>query len=122
MPLFPACHRENLGRRGGSSKHFLGPRQIERRQRSIKMKIERRLGSCLTVTQPGELFAISEEKLNLEARGLQLDQLATIQFQLGRGQDDVTRLVGLFPIDEDHHAQLPLARNVPDKGRGEMHV
>src|SRR5262249_43859733 len=97
-----------------------GTRQVERRQRGVEMNIESRLGSCLTVTQAGELFAIAEEKLKLESRGIELDQLAAVQFQISRGQDHVARLGGIFPIEEDDHRQLPLERNVPDHGRIEM--
>jgi hypothetical protein len=43
------------------------------------MKIERRLGAGLTVTQARELFAIAEKEFNLEAGGIQPDQLVTVQ-------------------------------------------
>src|SRR5262249_16762800 len=100
MTLFPAGHREDLWREAPTGKPFFGTRQVERRQRGVEMNIESRLGSCLTVTQAGELFAIAEEKLKLESRGIELDQLAAVQFQISRGQDHVARLVGIFPIEE----------------------
>jgi hypothetical protein len=43
---------------------FLGPRQIERRQRGIELKIEGRRGAGLTVREASELFAVPEEKLS----------------------------------------------------------
>lgn len=86
------------------------------------MTSERPLGSCLTVTQAGELLTVAEEKLNLEPRDVVLDQFATIQLQIGRGQGNVTRLVRLFPIDENHHAQAALERDVPDDGSIKMQV
>ena len=65
MTLFPTRHREDLGRLVGRGKHFLGPRQIERRQRGIEMKIERGLGAGLTVREAGKLFAVPKEKLDV---------------------------------------------------------
>ena len=44
------------------------------------MKIERRGGPRLTITQPGELFTVAEEKLNLKPRRVSLDQLVAVQF------------------------------------------
>ena len=61
---------------------FLGPRQIERRERGIKMKIERGFGSCLAVREARELFAVSKEKLDLEPRDVVLHELTTIQRQV----------------------------------------
>src|SRR5262245_11183077 len=84
------------------------------------MKIEGRLGSGLTVREASELFAVPKEKLDLEARHVTLHQLVTVQLQIGRGQDNITGLVGIFAIDEDHHAQLALEGDVPDQGRVEM--
>src|SRR5262245_3893480 len=84
------------------------------------MEIECRLGSCLTIREAGELFAVPKEKLNLEPRHVELHQLVAVQLQIGRGQDNITRLVGIFAIDEDHHAQLALEGDVPDQGRVEM--
>ena len=70
VPLFPAGHREDLRRMVWRDKQFFGPRQIERRQCSIEMKIKRGFSTGLTVTQPGELFAVAEEKFNLNPRPL----------------------------------------------------
>src|SRR4051794_38159910 len=120
MPLFPACHREDLRRMVRRDKQFFGPREIERRERGIEMKSKRGFGSYLTVTQPSELSAVAEEKLNLEPRPVELHQLATVQVQSGRGQDNEARLVGIFPIDKDHYAQLVLEGDMPDQGRVEM--
>ena len=44
--------------------------QIERRQRGIEVKISGCGGACLTVQQSGELFAVAEEKLDLETRNI----------------------------------------------------
>ena len=78
MPLFPAGHREDLRRMVWRDKQFFGPRQIERRQCSIEMKIKRGFSTGLTVTQPGELFAVAEEKLDLEPRPVELRHLAPV--------------------------------------------
>lgn len=122
MTLFPTRHREDHGRRLRTSQHLGGPRHIERRQTGIEMKRERRLIPRLTVTQPGELFAVAEQKLDLETRCVQLDQLVAVQFHLGRSQHDVARLVRLLAINEDHDAQLPLERDVPHLSRIEMRI
>jgi hypothetical protein len=44
--------------------------EIERCQRGVEMKIYSRFCACLTVEEPGELFAVAEEKLDLEPRNL----------------------------------------------------
>jgi hypothetical protein len=44
---------------GPGGKQFFGPRQIERRQGRIEMKIKHRLGPGLTVREAGELFTRS---------------------------------------------------------------
>ena len=51
---------------------FFGPRQIERGERGIAMKIQRRFGAGLTITESGELFAVAKEKLDLAAGPLEL--------------------------------------------------
>src|SRR2546427_774098 len=53
------------------------------------MKIECRFGSGLTVIQPGEPFAVAEEKLDLEPRSVQVDQPPPVQLQIGLGQDNI---------------------------------
>src|SRR5215475_9271099 len=101
MTLLPTRPREDL--RGGVRRGtpFRGPRQIEGRQRGIEMKSEGRRGACLTVRESSELFAVPKETLALEPRHVPLDQPTTVQLQIGRGQDNITRLVWLFPLDED---------------------
>src|SRR5882672_9255307 len=84
------------------------------------MKIEGRLGSGLTVREAGELFAVPKEKLDLEPGHVERHQLVAVEFQIGRGQDNRSRLGGIFAIDEDYHAQLALEGDVPDQGRVEM--
>src|SRR5215831_4177357 len=86
------------------------------------MEIQHRFGSGLTVGQARELYAVAEEKLDLEPRPVEFDQRVAGQVQSGRGQDDVTRLGGIFPIDEDDHTQLALERDVPNQGRIQLHV
>ena len=120
MPLFPACHREDLQRRIGRDPQVFSPCQIERGERGIAMKIQHGFGAGLTVTEPGELFAVAEEKLDLEPRPVELHQLATVQVQIGRGQDNEARLVRIFPFDKDHYAQLVLEGDMPDQGRVEI--
>ena len=120
MPLFPAGHREDLRRMVWRDKQFFGPRQIECRERRIEMKIQRGFGSCLTVIQPGELFAVAEEKLDLEAGPVELHQLAPVQVQIGRGQDHEARRGRIFSINQDHHPQLVLEGDMPDQGCIEM--
>jgi hypothetical protein len=120
MPLFPAGHRENLSRRIRRAPQFFGPRQIERRERGIAMKIQRGFSAGLTVTEPGELFAVANEKLDLEAGPIELHHLAAGQGQIGRGQDQEARLVRILAIHQDHHAQLVLEGDMPDQGRVKM--
>ena len=72
MSLFPARHREDLGRRSGRAPQFFGPYQIERGERGIEMKVQHRFGAGLTVGEAGELFAVAKEKLDLEAGPLEL--------------------------------------------------
>src|SRR5262249_49914314 len=84
------------------------------------MEIEGRRGSGLTVREAGELSAVPKEKLDLEPCHVELHQLAAVQPQIGRGQDNGARLVRIFPIEEDYHTQLALERDVPAQGRVEM--
>ena len=72
MPWFPAGHREDLSRMVWRAPQFFGPRQIERGERVIAMKIQRSFGAGLTVSESGELFAVAKEKLDLEAGPLEL--------------------------------------------------
>ena len=48
------------------------------------MKISSCGGVCLTVQQAGELFAVAEEKLDLETRGVEVYQFMTIQLRISR--------------------------------------
>lgn len=52
--------------------------------------------------------------LDLETRPIQLHQLAAVQGQIRRGQHDIARLGRSFPVDNDHEAQRPFERDVPD--------
>src|SRR5207249_3906488 len=76
--------------------------QIERHQRGVEMKISCRCCSCLTVQEPGELFAVAEEKLDLETRGVEVEKSMTIQIRVSRTQDDETRLGWVLLVEEDH--------------------
>ena len=78
LTLFPACHREDVGLLALRHMQVCSAHQIERRQRGVKMKISDRCCPCLTVQQPGELFAVAEEKLDLETRGVEVYQFITI--------------------------------------------
>jgi site-specific DNA recombinase len=60
--------------------------------------------------------------LDLETCSIQLHQLAAVQGQLRRGQHDIARLGGRFPVDHDHEAQLAFERDMPDDGRIEMQM
>ena len=53
--------------------------QIERCERGIAMQLSGRCGTCLTVEEPGELFASAEEKLDRETRGVEVEKCMTIQ-------------------------------------------
>jgi len=94
-----------------------GARQVERCQRRVAMESQRRVGARLAVTQPGALFALAEQKLDLEPRPLQCHQLAAVQGQSRGGQHDVAWLGWGFPVDHDHEAQLAFERDMPDDGR-----
>ena len=71
---------------------------------------------------PGHFCRLRLADLDLEPRPVEFDQRVAGQVQSGRGQDDVTRLGGIFPIDEDDHTQLALERDVPNQGRIQLHV
>jgi hypothetical protein len=70
LTLLPACHREDVWLLALLHAHILSAHQIERRQRGVEMKISGGGGACLTVEEPGELLAVTEEKLALETRGV----------------------------------------------------
>ena len=86
------------------------------------MEIERGCISCLTIRQPGALFAVAEHQRDLEARPVQLDQLVTVQSQVGRGEENRARLGRVFLIDQHHHTQTPLEGDVPDQRRIHLHM
>src|SRR5215472_8422418 len=81
VTLLPACHREDVWLRALLHTPILSAYQIERRQRGVEMKIEGGGGACLTVEEPGELFAVTEEKLDLKTCGVEFYQhtQATLQ-------------------------------------------
>src|SRR5436190_4227493 len=120
LALFPTGHREDVRELTGLSRQFLGPRQIQCRQRRIEMNIEDRLSAGLTIGQAGELLAVTKEELNLEAGDVVVHQLAAIQGHVRRSQDNQARFGRLLAIDEDDHTQRPLERDVPDHGGEEM--
>ena len=60
--------------------------------------------------------------LDLETRPIQLHQLAAVQGQIRRGQHDIARLGRSFPVDNDHEAQRPFERDVPDNRCIQMHI
>src|SRR4029434_5849744 len=68
LTLLPACHREDVWFLARLHAQILSAYQIERRQRSIEMKISGCGCACLTVKEPGELFAVTEEKFDLKTR------------------------------------------------------
>ena len=70
LTLLPACHREDVWLLALLHAQVLSAYQIERRQRGVDMKISGCCRTCLTVQQPSELFAVAEEKLDLETRGV----------------------------------------------------
>ena len=70
LTLLPACHREDVWLLALLHTQVLSAHQIERCQRGVDMEISGCGGACLTVQQPGELFAVAEEKLDLETRGV----------------------------------------------------
>lgn len=86
------------------------------------MEIQRRFGARLAVTQPGELFAVAEQKLDLEPRPIQFHQLAAVQGQSRGGQHDVAWLGWGLPVDHDHEAQLAFERDMPDDGCIQMQM
>ena len=74
-----------MGERVGLGPQFLSPCQIEGRQRRIEMKIEDRGGTRLTIGEARKLFAIAEEKLDLEPCYVKLHEFVAMQFQIGGG-------------------------------------
>ena len=96
--------------------HILSAHQIERRQRGVEMKISSCFCACLTVEEPGELFAVAEEKLDLETCHIEVYQLMAIQVRISRAQYDEPRLGWVFLVEKDHDTQAPLQRLVPYDG------
>ena len=84
LTLLPTCHREDVWRLVRLHTPFLGPYEIERCQRGVKMKISGQFCACLTIQEPGELFAVAEEKLDLETRGIEVYQFMGIQSRIRR--------------------------------------
>ena len=70
VTLLPAGHREDVWLLALLHAQILSAHQIERRQRGVKMKISGCCGTGLTVEEPGKLFAVAEEKLDLKTRGV----------------------------------------------------
>jgi len=91
----------------------LSAHPIERRQRGVEMTISGRFCSGLTVQEPRELCAVTAEKLDLETRGVEVDQCMTMQLRIRRAQNDETRRGRVFPVQEHHKTQAPLQRLVP---------
>src|SRR5215468_3714914 len=77
------------------------------------MEIQGGGGACLTVEEPGELFTITEEKLDLKTRGVECHQFTPIQLRVSRAQNNETRLGRVFPVEEHYKAQATLQRLVP---------
>src|SRR5215468_6795327 len=86
------------------------------------MEIQGGGGACLTVEEPGELFTVTEEKLDLETRGVEFHQFTTMQLRISRAQNDETRLGRIFPVEEHHQAQATLQRLVPHHGGIQMQM
>ena len=80
------------------------------------MKIEGGCSACLTVQEPGELFAVTEEKLDMETRGVEFDQFTPMQLRISRAQHDETRLGRILLVEKDHETQATLQRLVPHHG------
>ena len=80
------------------------------------MKISGGGGACLTVQQAGALCAVAEEQLDLETRGVEVEQFMTMQLRISRAQHDATRLGRVFPVQKHHKTQAPLQRRVPHDG------
>ncbi len=80
------------------------------------MKISGGGGACLTVQQAGELFAVAEEKLDLETRGVEVEKFMSIQLRIRRAQNDETWLGRVFAVQENHKTQATLQRLVPHDG------
>ena len=86
------------------------------------MKSSGRFCACLTVEQPGELFAVAEEERDLETRGVELDKFTAVKIGIGRSKNDEAWLGWVFPVEEDHHAQATLKRLVPHHGGIQMQM
>jgi hypothetical protein len=86
IPVFPAGQREDLRGIVWRGKPFFGPRPIERRKRGPAMKIQRGFGPCLTIGEPGELLAVAKEKLDMEARPVNLHHLVPSRARSGEAK------------------------------------
>src|SRR5262249_25520738 len=84
VTLLPACHREDVCLLALLHAYILSAHEIERCQRGVEMKIEGGCSACLTVQEPGELFAVTEEKLDLETRSVKFYQFMTIELWISR--------------------------------------
>ena len=68
------------------------------------------------------MFAVAEEKLDLETRGVEFRQFTTVQLRISRAQNDETWLGWVFPVEEDYKAQAMLQRLVPHHGGIQMQM
>jgi hypothetical protein len=116
LALLPACHREDVWLLALLHAPVRSAHQIERRERGVAMNISGSSCTCLTVQQPGELLAVTEEKLDLEMRGIEFHQFMTMQLRISRAQHNDPRLGRVLPVEEHHQAQATLQRFVPHPG------
>jgi tetratricopeptide (TPR) repeat protein len=87
---------------------------MERRQRGLDMTGARRCRAGLTVREPGARCAVTAHTRELHTCAGPLAPLVSVPCQSGRGADEGAWLVWGLPIAQDHHAPLPLARDLPD--------
>jgi len=116
VTLLPACHREDVRLLALLHAQVLSAHEMERRQRGVDMQISGGGGACLTIEEPGALFAVAAEKRDLETCGVEVHKPTTIQIRISRGQHDEPRLGRVFLVEKDHDTQATLQRLVPYDG------
>ena len=119
---FDACHREHNRVLTLVLVMRVELRQIESGKTSIEMKVQLQEIAGLTITQPRKLLGIAEEKFNLEAQFIELDNLLGVLLDIGTEQQTGANAVGKATVNQVGNPNLPFQRDVPDSGAVEVNL
>lgn len=90
--------------------------EIDGGKGSIEVKIQSLRVASLTVSQPSELFGITEEKFDLKPSDVVGHDQLGIQGFIGGKKDNQARLVGMGEVDEQTDTNDALERDVEQGG------